>query len=202
MNFTRSVASVNGCGRVNAQLPDHTQRPRGEGSAQPCTRREGGPRCGCWRRCSSGRGQRFCWPRARCSFTWGLSCSRGCRRGRCFPEASEPDGRCRIDRAEFLRRAGAGLATTTSSSSGGGTGSKRSTTTKTTRRKNDGFDPTLDNWPARNWPTPADLQDARRRYPEPMFVDAAAMKVAAPDFDAEDDVFEAMVVWRMERETV
>ncbi|MBA2617238.1 MAG: hypothetical protein H0U91_03600 [Rubrobacter sp.] len=71
-----------------------------------------------------------------------------------------------------------------------------------TRRKNDGFDPTLDNWPARNWPTPADLQDARRRYPEPMFVDAAAMKVAAPDFDAEDDVFEAMVVWRMERETV
>jgi len=35
-----------------------------------------------------------------------------------------------------------------------------------------------------------------------MFVDAAAMKVAAPDFDAEDDVFEAMVVWRMERETV
>lgn len=51
------------------------------------------------------------------------------------------------------------------------------------RRKNDGEDPTFGNWPARDWPTVEDLEDARRRYPEPI-----------PEGD--DNV----IVWRMEME--
>ncbi len=38
-------------------------------------------------------------------------------------------------------------------------------------RKHGGDDPTLDNWPAREWPTLGDLEEARRRCPEPMFPD-------------------------------
>jgi hypothetical protein len=38
-------------------------------------------------------------------------------------------------------------------------------------RKHGGDDPTLENWPAREWPTLGGLEEARRRYPEPMFPD-------------------------------
>ena len=51
------------------------------------------------------------------------------------------------------------------------------------RRKQDAEDPALGNWPARDWPTVEDLEEARRRYPEPVQED--------------DDV---VIVWRMERE--
>ena len=73
------------------------------------------------------------------------------------------------------------------------------------RRKHDGGDPTggpapWGNWPAREWPTLADLEEARRRYPEAMFADDAAHDAAAPDWDAQTEVVEASMVWRMERE--
>lgn len=51
------------------------------------------------------------------------------------------------------------------------------------RRKADPENPDRGNWPARDWPTVADLEEARRRYPEPA---------------SEDD--DNIVVWRMERE--
>ncbi len=51
------------------------------------------------------------------------------------------------------------------------------------RRKEDAADPTLGNWPARDWPTVEDLEEARRRYPEPA---------------TEDD--HNIIVWRMKRE--
>jgi hypothetical protein len=53
------------------------------------------------------------------------------------------------------------------------------------RRKADGQDPARGNRPSRDWPTVKDLEEARRRYPEPIPED-------------EDDI----VVWRMERERV
>ena len=68
------------------------------------------------------------------------------------------------------------------------------------RRKEDEDDPTLGNWPARGWPTLKDLEEARGRYPEAMFPDSAAYEATAPGVDAEDEVAEASVVWRMERE--
>jgi len=69
-------------------------------------------------------------------------------------------------------------------------------------RKMDAEDPTLGNWPARDWPTPQDLDEARRRYPEPMFANAAELKASFTDADEELEVYEASVVWRMEHERV
>ena len=73
------------------------------------------------------------------------------------------------------------------------------------RRKRDASDPTggpvpSGNWPAREWPTVEDLEEARRRYPEAMFPDDAAYDVAAPDQDAEEEVMQASWIWTMERE--
>ncbi len=68
------------------------------------------------------------------------------------------------------------------------------------RRKQDAEDPTLENWPAREWPTVEDLEEARRRYPEAMFPDDAAYDAAAPDLDAEQEVLQASFILQMERE--
>ena len=68
------------------------------------------------------------------------------------------------------------------------------------RRKEDAEDPTLANWPARDWPSLEDLREARRRYPEAMFSGLGEFKAAAPDLDAKDEAYAASVVWRMERE--
>ena len=73
------------------------------------------------------------------------------------------------------------------------------------RRKRDASDPRAGsvpwgNWPARGWPTVDDLEGARRRYPEAMFADDAAFVAAAPGFDEQEEVAEASVLWRMERE--
>jgi hypothetical protein len=69
-------------------------------------------------------------------------------------------------------------------------------------RKHDGDDPTLDNWPARGWPTLGDLEEARRRYPEPMFPDGAALEEAAPGREAEEELIQASMIWRMEPEAL
>ena len=53
------------------------------------------------------------------------------------------------------------------------------------RRKEDAEDPTRGNWPAREWPTLEDLEEARRRYPQAMFPDGDAYDAAAPDLDEE-----------------
>jgi len=68
------------------------------------------------------------------------------------------------------------------------------------RRKEDADDPTRGNWPARAWPSLEDLEEARRRYPEPMYASKADLQAAAPDFDAEDEVCEASILWKMDRE--
>ena len=73
------------------------------------------------------------------------------------------------------------------------------------RRKHDSDDPTggpvpWGNWPAREWPTVEDLEEARMRYPEAMFPDDAAYAAAAPDPDAEEEVLRASWIWTMERE--
>ncbi len=68
------------------------------------------------------------------------------------------------------------------------------------RRKVDAEDPTQGNWPARGWPSLEDLEEARRRYPEPMYASRDDLTVAFTDADAEDDIYAASVVWRMERE--
>lgn len=68
------------------------------------------------------------------------------------------------------------------------------------RRKEAAEDPTLDNWPARDWPSLEDLEEARRRYPEAMFPDSATYEATVPPFEGEEEVAEASVVWRMERE--
>lgn len=69
-------------------------------------------------------------------------------------------------------------------------------------RKAASQDPTFDNWPARDWPTLEDLDDARRRYPEPMFKTHEEYRAACPDFDAEEEILAAQIVWRMERESL
>ena len=56
------------------------------------------------------------------------------------------------------------------------------------------------NWPAREWPTVEDLEEARRRYPEAMFPDDDAYAAAAPDLDAEQVVLQSSFIWSMERE--
>ena len=73
------------------------------------------------------------------------------------------------------------------------------------RRKVDAEDPTggpapWGNWPAREWPTVEDLEEARMRYPEAMFPDAAAFNAAAPGFEEQEDVVEASMIWTMQRE--
>ena len=73
------------------------------------------------------------------------------------------------------------------------------------RRKHDGDDPTggpvpWGNWPAREWPTVEDLEEARMRYPEAMFPDSAAYEALVAPFEGEEEVAEASVVWKMERE--
>lgn len=68
------------------------------------------------------------------------------------------------------------------------------------RRKEDADDPTRGNWPARDWPSLEDLEDARWRYPDPMYASRDDLEAAAPDFDAADEVYEASIVWEMERE--
>ncbi len=70
------------------------------------------------------------------------------------------------------------------------------------RRKNDDEDPTLGNWPARDWPTLEDLEDARRRYPEPIFETMDDLVAAAVDFEADARLTEQTVIWRMKRERV
>lgn len=71
------------------------------------------------------------------------------------------------------------------------------------RRKNDDEDPTLGNWPARDWPTLEDLEDARRRYPEPMFVTHADLLAAvAVDMDADERLTGETIIWKMGRERV
>ena len=72
------------------------------------------------------------------------------------------------------------------------------------RRKQDGGDPKAGpapwgNWPAREWPTVEDLEQARRLYPEAMFPDDA-FDVAAPGFDEQEEVIQASFIRRMERE--
>ena len=69
------------------------------------------------------------------------------------------------------------------------------------RRKEDQDDPTLGNWPSHDWPSLEDLEEARRLYPEPMFVDRGEFEVAAPDFETQDEIYAASVVYRMEPET-
>ena len=70
------------------------------------------------------------------------------------------------------------------------------------RRKMDAEDPTLANWPARDWPTTELLESFRRRYPEPMFEDYDELLAASADRDAEEEIYQASVVWRMEPERV
>ncbi len=74
------------------------------------------------------------------------------------------------------------------------------------RRKQDADDPTegltWGNWPAREWPAPRDLEDARRRYPEAMFPDDAAQDAAAGYGPNKDyAISQASVIWKMEPET-
>ncbi len=64
------------------------------------------------------------------------------------------------------------------------------------RRKEDADDPTRGNWPSLE-----NLLEARRRYPEPMYASHSELKAAATDWDAEDEVYDASVVWRMQHET-
>jgi hypothetical protein len=65
------------------------------------------------------------------------------------------------------------------------------------RRKLDAQDPTLGNWPARDWPTIQDLAEALSRYPEPMFANAAELKASFSNSEEELDVYDAAIVWRM-----
>ena len=44
------------------------------------------------------------------------------------------------------------------------------------------------------------LEEARRRYPEAMFPDSAAYEALVAPFEGEEEVAEASVVWKMERE--
>ncbi len=68
------------------------------------------------------------------------------------------------------------------------------------RRKVGQEDPTFDNWPACDWPTPEVLEGLRQRYPEPMFGTREELKAACPDFNTEEEHIRASIVWRMERE--
>jgi hypothetical protein len=69
-------------------------------------------------------------------------------------------------------------------------------------RKMDAEDPTLGNWPARDWPTTELLESFRRRYPEPMFETSDDLLAAATDRETEEEIYQASIVWRMEPERV
>ncbi len=68
------------------------------------------------------------------------------------------------------------------------------------RRKVDADDPTLGNWPARDWPTLEHFEELRRRYPEPMFADHDALEGAFTDRAGEDAIYAASIVWQQRRE--
>jgi hypothetical protein len=68
------------------------------------------------------------------------------------------------------------------------------------RRKVDSEDPTRDNWPARGWPTTEVLKRLRRRYPEAMFDTEDDLLAAATDRAADARIYDAAMLWRMERE--
>ena len=68
------------------------------------------------------------------------------------------------------------------------------------RRKEDAEEPTLSNWPTRDWPSLENLEEARERYPEAMFPDSAAYEALVAPFEGEGEVADASVVWAMERE--
>lgn len=72
------------------------------------------------------------------------------------------------------------------------------------RRRNAPEEPRArENWPAREWPTLEDLQEARGRYPFPIS-EADEDFVAAGDGDEEADrrLGEKIVLWRMEWEAL
>jgi hypothetical protein len=63
------------------------------------------------------------------------------------------------------------------------------------RRAQDAKDPAY-----MSWPTLRDLEEARRRYPEPLFATDDELLAAATDCEADDKIYEASVVWRAEPE--
>src|SRR5215211_4145833 len=69
-------------------------------------------------------------------------------------------------------------------------------------RKMDAEDPTMGNWPARDWPTTELLESFLRRYPEPMFETPDDLLAAATDRETDEKIYRASVVWRMEPERV
>lgn len=69
------------------------------------------------------------------------------------------------------------------------------------RRKNDPDNPDRGNFPARNWPALEDLEDARRRHPDPLFETMDDLcEAAAVSPDAEWRIMNETVVWKAERE--
>lgn len=70
------------------------------------------------------------------------------------------------------------------------------------RRRYDEADPAFDNWPSREWPTVEDVEEARRRYPEPMFADREAFEAVVPDKGVEDEYIRASMIWTMEPEVL
>ncbi len=68
------------------------------------------------------------------------------------------------------------------------------------RRKVDTDDPTMGNWPAREWPTLEDLEELRQRYPEPMYADHDALTAAFTDWAGEDAIYAESVLWEQRRE--
>jgi hypothetical protein len=67
------------------------------------------------------------------------------------------------------------------------------------RREGDAEAPARNNWPNRDWPTREFLEEARRRYPEPMFETSDELTAAATDEAADRRIYEASRVWAMER---
>jgi hypothetical protein len=66
------------------------------------------------------------------------------------------------------------------------------------RRKQDADDPTLGNWPARDWPSLEILQESRRCYPEAMY--ASRDEVKALSWEEEENVLAASILWEQKRE--
>ncbi len=70
------------------------------------------------------------------------------------------------------------------------------------RRKADAEDSTDGNWPAREWPKLEDLEEARRRYPFPMFETGEDLVAAAVDEEADRRLTRQTIVWSMDREMI
>jgi hypothetical protein len=68
-------------------------------------------------------------------------------------------------------------------------------------RKEKGDERASSNWPGRGWPTTDVLEEARRRYPEPMFDTADDLLAAAKDPAEDERICKASVVWAMKRES-